>query len=714
MKGQGQKMRKHPFFRGLALALVFTLVVTMCPSLAGVNNVYADTNTLTIEKPEIIVTGSGVVGGSAYTADNVSLEKAYTRDEMKSMAGGTDVLYSSIKSQEPYTKLLNRATGVYLSSLLAGTKADLAKDKVSFIASDGYTVAFDPAAEYVNGGKKVGKAITATGLDKYTNVYPGLLTGSDADKATAEPMLAWAVEGGEKADPVTAGAEKKYSTVVVGQTAFDDMNNPLYNKYMQTVQVGDALAGTALTVGTEEYTRSEILLMERAERTYQYSSSKGDQTDVAVGVPMSVLLKGYDDTAVVSFEAADGYAVEASGMTVKELIDGNYMLAYEANDKGIYSTAKKDPSIVGYFTLYGDGFKPAKMVNKMSIAEASGIDFSKSPFKHITNGGLDGDTPYNIDAITGATLTVEGPGVKVSVPLPVRDLENRNAGAFRGNYTDIRNGVETERTYEGIDLYYVLNNMSEGSNGIIMTDTAKVVELKNRNRDTVATFTVGQINAAHDAGKPILIAYGTGYTDGSKVTPFVFDNGTGADKKLGNEDGCLKLVYDKSVISGDLNNDYTTFKSMAYIYVAEESTPGFKHDAAPYNTPENTQYVLTITGEEIGREVNYKVADLEAMVEYDKDGVPVADGFGYRDEYKLANNTYWYVNEYEGIKLWDLLQTAGLDASKASDDKTLVTFTARDGYTGFDKFTLKQVADPNAFGYYEKNPADNNDGKYQD
>lgn len=706
MKGQGQKMRKHPFFRGLAIALVFTLVVTMCPSLAGVNNVYADTNTLTTEQPELIVTGTGVVGGSSYTEDTVGLEKAYTRDELKSMAGGQDVLYSSIKSQEPYTKQLSRASGVYLSSLLAGTKADLAKDKVSFVASDGYAVAFDPAAEYKNGNK------TTTGLNETRYTYAGLLDGSDADKAEVQTMLAWALKNDTAKDPEAAGSEKDYLTVATGQLAFDDMNNPLYNKYMQKVQVGDALTGTALTVGTDEYTRSDVLLMERADRTYSYTSSKGDKTDNVTGVPMSVLLKGYDDTAVVTFAAADGYAVDATGMTVKELIDGNYMLAYEVNGEGVYATAKNDASIVGYFTLYGDNFKPAKMVNSVTVAASSGIDFSTSPYKHITNGGVEGDTPYNIDAITGATLTVEGPGVKVSVPLPVRDLENRNAGAFRGNYTDIRNGVETERTYEGIDLYYVLNNMSEGSNGIIMTDTAKVVELKNRNRETVAKFTVGQINAAHEAGKPILIAYGTSYTDGTNVRPFVFDGATGADKKLGNEDGCLKLVYDKSVISGDVNTDYTTFKSMAYIYVAEESTPGFKHDKEPYSTAENTQYVLTITGDQIGREVNYKVADLEAMVEYDADGKPVADGFGYRDEYKLANNTYWYVNEYEGVKLWDLLQTAGLSADKASDDKTIVSFTARDGYTGFDKFTLKQIADPDAFGYYEKNPADNNDGKY--
>ena len=41
---------------------------------------------------------------------------------------------------------------------------------------------------------------------------------------------------------------------------------------------------------------------------------------------------------------------------------------------------------------------------------------------------------------------------------------------------------------------------------------------------------------------------------------------------------------------------------MAYIYVAEESTPGYKHDKEPYNTAENSQYVLTVTGDEIGRD----------------------------------------------------------------------------------------------------------------
>ncbi len=710
---QGQKMRKHPFFRGLALALVFTLVVTMCPSLAGVNNVYADTNTLTTEQPEILVTGSAVIGGDAYTESNVGLEKAYTRDEMKAMKGGADVVYSSIKSQSPYTKELNTATGVYVSSLLEGTAFDASKDKISFVADDNYAVSFDPAAEYKQGSRNT----TGFGETRYS--FPGLLSGSDADSTAVETMIAWAYDQDTKAAPATAGKEKTALRLVAGQLNFEDQNKPLYNgdegkASLQTVQAGNALKETALTVGSAEYTRGDVLLMARAERTYEYTSKKGDQSDAAVGVPMSVLLKEYDESYVVTFDTADGYPVDASGMTVGELIDGNYMLAYEVNNngKGAEAVYEADGDAVGYFKLYGDGFKPAKFVNEITVTAASGIDFSKSPYKHITNGGLEGKSPYNIDAITGATLTVEGPGVKSSVPLPVRDLEGRNAGAFRGDYSDTRNGATVERTYEGIDLYYILNNMNEGTNGIIMTDTAKKVDIKNRNRQTIATFTMGQVNAAHDAGKPIIVSYGTSYTDGTNARPYVFDGATGADKALGNEDGCLKLVYDKSVISGDLNADYTTFSNMAYIYVAEESTPGYKHDKAPYNTAENSKYVLTITGKEIGREVNYTVEELEDMVKYDENGDPVAGGIGHKDEYSLANNSYWYVNEYEGVKLWPLLQKSGLPASKSTDDKTVVSFSATDGYTTFDKFTLAQVADPDRFGFYEKNAADLNDGTY--
>ena len=74
----------------------------------------------------------------------------------------------------------------------------------------------------------------------------------------------------------------------------------------------------------------------------------------------------------------------------------------------------------------------------IALGDAGVIDFVTSRFKHITNGGVteDENLPYNIDAITGATMTVEGPAIVTSIPLSVRELENRSEGFFRGIYTD--------------------------------------------------------------------------------------------------------------------------------------------------------------------------------------------------------------------------------------------------------------------------------------
>ena len=84
--------------------------------------------------------------------------------------------------------------------------------------------------------------------------------------------------------------------------------------------------------------------------------------------------------------------------------------------------------------------------------EAVLIDFDKvnSPYKHINNGGLttDDNLPYNIDAITGATMTVEGPGVVTSIPLSIREIENTTEGQVRGLYKDSK-GIFY---YEGLDL----------------------------------------------------------------------------------------------------------------------------------------------------------------------------------------------------------------------------------------------------------------------
>ena len=711
-----QKVSKKLLSYLLALATVVTFSLSgMAPKLTA----HAE-EPLTIVQPVVAVTGDGIIGGGTYSAANVLGEKSYTLEELKALSTGT-YLYSALNTSDSMS--VYKAQGADLSVILAQSGVtDFSQNKIRVQApGDKYFTDFDPAMQTV-GDITAGSVTQQLGVARY--YYPKYYEEQQSEEGKEEvpSIIAWAVAGsgkGEKVDPEATLTETGAIRLVVGQIAPNDYNNPLHNGTSRTqafnVTVGNALTEPALTIGSKTYTRADVLMMPRADCIYNYSTSGGSATDFVRGVPMSVLLDGYADDAVVSFEAADGYDVAVSGYTVKQLIDNDYMLGYEIGSsadtlQGIYETAKKDTSKFGFFRLYGsdENGKPAKLVNKITVTDPSGTDYSTSPYKHITHDGA----PYNIDSITGATLTVEGPGVKKSVPVSVRDLEGRDAGIKRADYTDKREGSNITRKYEGVELYYILNGMTSGDSGIQMTDTAEIVQIKNRNRKTIAQFTVDQINAAHETATPILVAYGTSYTDGTGVSPFVFDNGNGADKTLGNEDGCMKLVYDKSVITGDVNTDYNTFGNMAYIYVAEAAAPGYKHDKDPYQSADISNYVLTVTGDKIGREVNYTVKQLEDMVAYGEDGAPDNTGMGYRDEYSLANSTYWYVNEYEGVQLWKLLLKSGLDPAFANDEETIVSSTATDGYPSTDKFTTKQVADPDSFGFYEKNPADMNDGSY--
>lgn len=207
------------------------------------------------------------------------------------------------------------------------------------------------------------------------------------------------------------------------------------------------------------------------------------------------------------------------------------------------------------------------------------IDFSASPYKFIPNRGIAGhDTfPYNIDAIAGATQTVERPGVQTSIPLSIREIENANHDLARGVYTDSRGSL----IYEGLDLYHMLTGMREGDNGIILTDTAYGVELKNYNRQTIAALTLADIQKAHDGGRPVLIAYGMGVDAAGKT-----EHALGYIAELGNDSGCLKLVQYGA------GNDYDTFSNVAYVYLREQQEPGFKHIAAEGGVGNRDHYSL--------------------------------------------------------------------------------------------------------------------------
>lgn len=54
-------------------------------------------------------------------------------------------------------------------------------------------------------------------------------------------------------------------------------------------------------------------------------------------------------------------------------------------------------------------------------------DFTKSPYKHISYDG----PPYNVDALTGATLTIEGPGTYSYRAISLRQIEEEDDGIFQ-------------------------------------------------------------------------------------------------------------------------------------------------------------------------------------------------------------------------------------------------------------------------------------------
>ncbi len=350
-------------------------------------------------------------------------------------------------------------------------------------------------------------------------------------------------------------------------------------------------------------------------------------------------------------------------------------------------------------------------------------DYQASAYKHINNGGLDlpaeEKMPYNIDAIAGATVTVEGPAVVTSIPLSMRELENRSEGLVRGTYRDTAGTF----AYEGLDLQVLLHDMVDGDNGIILTDTAYRVVLKDANRADVASFTLADVQAAHDNGRPIVLAYGIGTPDQKTVAPFVFDaanpeeHSEGYVEALNNQDGCLKLVYDLEDYGS--NTAYTTFTNVAYVYLCEETEPGFKHvggEGSPYGASRYTDYIITFRGGALGAEMDFTVAQLESLVSYEENGDLVEGGVGYSDFYSLANNAYWYVNEYEGLDLYKLLLYLGMDDAETMGlggaRTTLISFVAADGVAASESFSVDTLSYPDAFGYYVKNAVDNGDGSY--
>lgn len=302
--------------------------------------------------------------------------------------------------------------------------------------------------------------------------------------------------------------------------------------------------------------------------------------------------------------------------------------------------------------------------DESSLAEAT--------YKHISYEG----EPYNVDAITGATFTIEGPGVKGYRAISLRQIEEDVAGQVQGMYYERMNGKVLENSYEGINVKYLIDNYVDAK------ENAGNLIFKDKSRKTIVTVPIRE-------AEKYVVAYGI-----NEIPLVYLDTEEGYVAKKYNDNGCFKLVYNQSKTSAK------EFSNVAYIYIEEKDAKNiYEHTYAPYNNTKYTDYELIIHGEAIGKEVRYKVSDIEAM-----------KTLHYTDEYSLSNSEYfWYYNTYKGVPLWDLLVQSGLDPN--IDENTSVRFIAADNYN-FAPMTIKEIKDSSLYGYYEKSALDMGDGTF--
>ena len=298
-----------------------------------------------------------------------------------------------------------------------------------------------------------------------------------------------------------------------------------------------------------------------------------------------------------------------------------------------------------------------------------GID---STYKHISYDG----EPYNIDAISGATFTIEGPGVEGYRAISLRQIEEDTAGQEQGSYYENMYGRVVENLYEGINVKYLIDNYVKAKSN------AGNITFKDKSRQTILTVPIDQ------AGN-YMVAYGI-----NEVPLVYLDTDAGFRPKKYNDNGCFKLVYKQDK---DKAEEYS---NVAYIYIEEKDAKNiYEHTYAPYNDPKYTDYEIIIHGDKMKKETRYKVSDIESM-----------DDIKYEDEYSLSNSEYfWYYNKYKGVPLWDLLLKAGIDPN--IDEDTKVQFIAADGYNIAPR-TIREIKDNSLYGYYEKNAEDVGDGTF--
>lgn len=295
-----------------------------------------------------------------------------------------------------------------------------------------------------------------------------------------------------------------------------------------------------------------------------------------------------------------------------------------------------------------------------------------SSYKHISYD----NAPYNIDAITSATFTIEGPAVEGYRAISLRQIEEDTDGQEQDIYNEKINGKVVQNSYEGINAEYLINNYVD-----VKSNAGNII-FKDKARKTILSCPI-------DEAENYVIAYGI------NEVPLVFlETDVGYREKKFNDNGCFKLIYKQDISSAE------EFSNVAYIYIEEKDAKNiYEHSYAPYNDTKYVDYELIIHGDGIGKEVRYTVSDIEDMKDLQLE-----------KEYSLSNSEYfWYYNTFKGVTLWDLLLKSGINPK--IDENTKVQIIAADNYN-FPPLSIKEIKDSSLYGYYEKSMLDNGDGTF--
>ncbi|AOY76623.1 S-layer homology domain-containing protein [Clostridium formicaceticum] len=678
-------MKQRKYKKPLSKFLAFIMILLTVFGQIGFGS-----NTFPVEaaeKPVLMITGTGL------EEDVVLYESDFNKYQM------VEKYFSSNNSQDFHK--ITKVKGYDFFNLIG--EENLKTDQnynIVFTASDGFSVTksvyeLQSTYYYPDFIEANGELISPI-IAFYKNELISI--GEDA----FNPPITWADEALTEADKLST------PQLLFGQTNINDKNQSKWVSKLTKIQVGNerpqeetvlSIKGNAISA-TKNLTISQLKAMPaqyQIDEDYQYNSKGGLKTVAVKGVDLWYVLNTVvgitDPTAKVQFVASDGYPVDPQLQADIANPSLKYVLAYEidgaaVNDddgKAKLRIYRKQKEEIEFGTVF-QAIHEIEINNEENTNQP--IDFINSPYKHI---GYDG-APYNIDSITGATLTIEGPGVESYRAISVRQIQESNAGLFRGTYEEKIGGQELQNSYEGITVDYLLDNF------VTLRSNAGKVIFKNKSRQVIGEYSLEDIrktdyrnNVSGENNLRMIVAYGV-----NEVPLMYLNTDLGYIPSKYNDDGCLKLVMGQKTASDPV----TKFSNVAYIYVTEKDAPGvYEHAHPPYNDPKYTNYVLTLTGTGIGKEVNYTVKDIEAMTD-----------LHLEKEYSLSNSqSYWYYNTYKGVPLWELLIRAGLDPN--IDENTRVQMIAADNYN-FPAMTIREIKNQALYGYYEKDPNDLGDGSF--